>query len=97
MLIDAEDENGKLGSSKTARTRLVINIEDVNDVPPLFKQRKYEGFMSSDLSHLRNNLQVNLNFHEGLKKIYFDDCFCRWRQLILTRLGLRTVMSDMKS
>ena len=62
MLIDAEDENGKLGFSKSARTRLVINIDDVNDVPPLFKQRKYEGFMSSDLTHLRNNLQVNPNF-----------------------------------
>ena len=33
-------------------------MEDVNDMPPLFKQRKYEGFMSSDLSRLRNNLQV---------------------------------------
>ena len=41
-----------------ARARLVINVEDVNDMPPLFKQRKYEGFMSSDLSRLRNNLQV---------------------------------------
>ena len=41
-----------------ARARLVITVEDVNDMPPLFKQRKYEGFMSSDLSRLRNNLQV---------------------------------------
>ena len=58
MVVEAKDENGKFGLSRVARTRLVINIEDVNDVPPLFKKRKYEGFMSSDLSRLRNNLQV---------------------------------------
>ena len=58
MIVEAMDENGNPGVSKVARARLVINIEDVNDVPPLFKQRKYEGFMSSDLSRLRNNLQV---------------------------------------
>ena len=33
-------------------------LKDVNDVPPKFKKRKYEGFMSNDLSRLRNNLQV---------------------------------------
>ena len=58
MIVEARDENGKIGVSKSARARLVINIEDVNDVPPLFKQRKYEGFMSADLTRLRNNLQV---------------------------------------
>ena len=58
LLIEARDENGNPGISQVARARLVINVEDVNDMPPLFKQRKYEGFMSSDLSRLRNNLQV---------------------------------------
>ena len=58
LLIEAHDENGNPGISQAARARLVITVEDVNDMPPLFKQRKYEGFMSSDLSRLRNNLQV---------------------------------------
>ena len=58
LLIEAHDENGNPGISQVARARLVITVEDVNDMPPLFKQRKYEGFMSSDLSRLRNNLQV---------------------------------------
>ena len=58
LLIEAHDENGNPGISQVARVRLVITVEDVNDMPPLFKQRKYEGFMSSDLSRLRNNLQV---------------------------------------
>ena len=58
MTVEARDEGGAAGQSNIARARLVITIEDVNDVPPLFKQRKYEGFMTSDLSRLRNNLQV---------------------------------------
>ena len=58
MVVEARDEGGEPERSQAARARLVINIEDVNDVPPLFKQRKYEGFMTSDLSRLRNNLQV---------------------------------------
>ena len=58
MVVEARDEGGSPERSQAARARLVINIEDVNDVPPLFKQRKYEGFMTSDLSRLRNNLQV---------------------------------------
>lgn len=58
MVVEARDEEGSPERSLVARARLVISIEDVNDVPPLFKQRKYEGFMTSDLSRLRNNLQV---------------------------------------
>ena len=58
LLVEARDENGNPGISQVAQARLVISVEDVNDMPPLFKQRKYEGFMSSDLSRLRNNLQV---------------------------------------
>ena len=58
MTVEARDEAGSPEQGSLARARLVISIEDVNDVPPLFKQRKYEGFMTSDLSRLRNNLQV---------------------------------------
>ena len=58
MVIEARDENGNPGTGHLARARLVITVLDVNDVPPLFKRRKYEGFMSSDLTRLRNNLQV---------------------------------------
>ena len=58
MMVEARDEAGSPDRSNIARARLIISIEDVNDVPPLFKQRKYEGFMTSDLSRLRNNLQV---------------------------------------
>jgi hypothetical protein len=31
----------------------------VNDNPPQFKQRKYEGFMTPDLTRLRNDVQVS--------------------------------------
>ena len=57
MSVEAEDEGG-VGEKNTATARLVITIDDVNDVPPLFKRRKYEGFMTPDLTRLRNDLQV---------------------------------------
>ena len=31
----------------------------MNDIPPIFKRKTYEGFMTQDLSRLRNNLQVS--------------------------------------
>ena len=43
----------------------ICSIEDVNDIPPIFKRKTYEGFMTQDLSRLRNNLQVS----EYLQKI----------------------------
>ena len=57
MGVEAKDEGGP-GKTNTATARLVISIDDVNDVPPLFKRRKYEGFMTPDLTRLRNDLQV---------------------------------------
>ena len=57
MTVEAEDE-GEPGERNAATARLVITIDDVNDVPPLFKRRKYEGFMTPDLTRLRNDLQV---------------------------------------
>ena len=39
----------------------ICSIEDVNDIPPIFKRKTYEGFMTQDLSRLRNNLQVLKN------------------------------------
>ena len=55
MTIVAQD----LGTpSQTSQTTLVINVIDVNDNPPIFKKRKYQGFMNKDLTGLRNDLQV---------------------------------------
>ena len=55
MTIEAQD----LGTpSQTSQTTLVINVIDVNDNPPIFKKRKYQGFMNKDLTGLRNDLQV---------------------------------------
>ena len=45
MVVEARDEEGSPERSLVARARLVISIEDVNDVPPLFTQRKYEHVM----------------------------------------------------
>ena len=42
-----------------SQVTLVINVVDVNDNPPIFKKRKYQGFMNNDLTNLRNDLQVS--------------------------------------
>ena len=47
-----------------SQVTLAINVVDVNDNPPIFKKRKYQGFMNNDLTNLRNDLQVSINKHE---------------------------------
>ena len=42
---------------------MVWCVQDVNDTPPEFKQRKYEGFMTPDLTRLRNDVQVGHFWH----------------------------------
>ena len=58
MTVEAVDSgNPKLSSQAT----VIVNLLDENDNPPIFKRRKYQGFMNSDLSDFRNDLQVILN------------------------------------
>ena len=55
MTVEAVDSgNPKLSSQAT----VIVNLLDENDNPPIFKRRKYQGFMNSDLSDFRNDLQV---------------------------------------
>lgn len=54
--IEAVDK-GQPGPLKSQAT-VIINILDINDNPPIFKRRKYQGFMNQDLTDLRNDLQV---------------------------------------
>ena len=56
MTIEAEDKGNPPMKSQVT---LVVNIMDVNDNPPVFKRRKYQGFMNNDLTNLRNDLQVS--------------------------------------
>ena len=60
MTVEAVDSgNPKLSSQAT----VIVNLLDENDNPPIFKRRKYQGFMNSDLSDFRNDLQVReMNF-----------------------------------
>eukprot|EP00095_Tigriopus_kingsejongensis_P012458 maker-scaffold696_size110080-snap-gene-0.13 protein:Tk12458 transcript:maker-scaffold696_size110080-snap-gene-0.13-mRNA-1 annotation:"cad86_drome ame: full" len=55
--VEAVDHSGQSGS-RTAQATIVINLKDVNDQPPRFLKKKYQGFMNSELTQLRNDLQV---------------------------------------
>ena len=57
LTVEAEDKGTPPLKSQVT---LVINIKDVNDNPPIFKKRKYQGFMNNDLTNLRNDLQVGV-------------------------------------
>ena len=49
-----------------SQVTLAINVVDVNDNPPIFKKRKYQGFMNNDLTNLRNDLQVSVKNNNGI-------------------------------
>ena len=55
--VDATD-----GAGKTSQARVHFILLDTNDSPPEFKKRSYQGFMNSDLTRLRNDLQVEVNY-----------------------------------
>ena len=57
LTIEAEDKGNPPMKSQVT---LAINVVDVNDNPPIFKKRKYQGFMNNDLTNLRNDLQVSV-------------------------------------
>ena len=57
LTIEAEDSGNPPMKSQVT---LAINIMDINDNPPIFKKRKYQGFMNNDLTNLRNDLQVSI-------------------------------------
>ena len=72
MTVEAVDSgNPQLSSQAT----VIVNLLDENDNPPIFKRRKYQGFMNSDLSDFRNDLQVIS------KKIYSDLLFFSFQLL----------------
>ena len=49
------------GAEKTSEVTVEIDVLDVNDQPPRFVKRKYQGFMNKDLTKLRNDLQVEVS------------------------------------
>ena len=56
MTVEAIDSGDPRLSSQAT---IIVNVLDENDNPPIFKRRKYQGFMNSDLSDFRNDLQVS--------------------------------------
>ncbi len=56
MTVEAID-NGK--PAQTSQATVIVNVVDVNDNAPIFKHRKYQGFMNRDLTDLRNDLQAS--------------------------------------
>ena len=63
LTIEAEDKGNPPMKSQVT---LAINVVDVNDNPPIFKKRKYQGFMNNDLTNLRNDLQVSVKNNNGI-------------------------------
>ena len=48
------------GQGKASHARIHFILLDRNDSPPKFKRHSYQGFMNSELTRLRNNLQVEV-------------------------------------
>ena len=56
--VEATDDAGK-----TSQAKIHFILLDVNDSPPKFKKRVYQGFMNSDLTRLRNDVQVEVRIN----------------------------------
>ena len=56
------------GAGKSSQARIIFIVLDSNDSPPKFTKRAYQGFMNSDLTRLRNDLQVEV---KGLNTALF--------------------------
>ena len=83
-----------------SQVTLAINVVDVNDNPPIFKKRKYQGFMNNDLTNLRNDLQVSIknNKYQILEiNLFSKNTFSiRLKLMIWTKREQRTVRLDMR-
>ena len=83
-----------------SQVTLAINIVDFNDNPPIFKKRKYQGFMNNDLTNLRNDLQVSIknNKYQILEiNLFSKNTFSiRLKLMIWTKREQRTVRLDMR-
>ena len=57
--VEAVDHDGQiLHAARTGQATVEVTVLDINDVEPKFISNVYQGFMSSDLTHLRNELVV---------------------------------------
>ena len=97
LTIEAEDKGNPPMKSQVT---LAINVVDVNDNPPIFKKRKYQGFMNNDLTNLRNDLQVSIknNKYQILEiNLFSKNTFSiRLKLMIWTKREQRTVRLDMR-
>ena len=50
----------KDGAGKKSQAKIRFVVLDANDSPPKFKKRSYQGFMNSDKTRLRNDVQVEV-------------------------------------
>ena len=55
------------GAGKASQAKIHFILLDVNDSPPKFKKRVYQGFMNSDLTRLRNDVQVEVRINVLIK------------------------------
>ena len=90
MTVEAIDSGDPRLSSQAT---IIVNILDENDNPPIFKRRKYQGFMNSDLSDFRNDLQVSFqNINEKtFTELIPNYLLIRLRLMMMTKKTPKTV------
>lgn len=58
-------------------TKIVVNIKDVNDLPPVFPQKHYEKTMDEEMNAPFKIMQVLLSFYSFIylkKKSHANKC-----------------------